>query len=320
MKKILIIFGLLLFLPFNVHSVNATQPSIIEYGLRVGFDDCDNTEGYLVDLLFSKSNTDSSLYSNTLNPYYFSYDATIRDLALEDTSQIEYLNFDQEWISYLAYFQNAKSETYIDDCTFLFGEDETFKENLIEFKVVILDEVGTVIATSDIYTSDIVPDHETTIFGEMVVFHQTDKTFSLVTYEPVYDVHNYGQGLFLFGFVLLLLESVARFMYFIFAVLALLVAVLEVIGLVKKVRAKSELQILHILVPMLFLISVIIYVVVGGSLDHSTLALRLILGIQALKLILIYYKDKSLFLTASKSTIVVLVLLYLSHFIYTTFI
>lgn len=301
MRRVFTVILLFLVIVLNVESVVACPASFIEYGLRVQFDDCEDIDGYLVDILFKKEDTDEKLYSDTLNDRYFYYEETIRDLAFTDITQIEYLDYDQEWISFLAYFEYGSSGTFYSECIILFGEDDTLREYIDEFKVVILDEFGNVLATSDIYSSTITPDHKDDHLGHMVIYNQNDKTFSLVEYEAEYEINDCSA----IGRIFIVMYIFIGIIF----IFAIGIVFADVIILSRNTGKHEDVVHKKVLLAISSITTLLLVILVTNN-DNSLIAYILITAVQLFKLGYVGMRKKEFFGLSLTVSILILMLMH----------
>lgn len=166
MRKFITILVLLLFA--SPMYVSACSPAISPFGLHVKIKDCDftsdnNRNEIVFDLLIKKEEVDARFLTGTINiNYYEAHEGY--DFANPDDSQlVQYLEYDQDWISYSAYISNIDTYTETYDCGSVFGVefyDEFLTELITEFKIVVLDANGSTISESGIISTSVIPSQD----------------------------------------------------------------------------------------------------------------------------------------------------------------
>ncbi|MCD8562077.1 MAG: hypothetical protein LRY20_01185 [Acholeplasmataceae bacterium] len=140
MKKILVLIGILLCMPFFV--VDATQTSA-EDGIMIevrGINDSDQLLGRL-DLLVKRDEVDRMVFSEPSEDY---------KAMFGDLNNLDYLKEDDSiWISYLAYVEDANVILHNPSSSYLFASDEGEYLSYSEIKIVFLAEDKSTLYISD---------------------------------------------------------------------------------------------------------------------------------------------------------------------------
>ncbi|HAX02716.1 MAG: hypothetical protein A2Y45_04995 [Tenericutes bacterium GWC2_34_14] len=142
MKKILVLMGILLCMPFFI--VDATPPSSID-GVTIWIQDVGcmgetPTLANYVDLLVVKEEVEDRIL-------------TSRNIIYQDMfghiEEIDYLNeTENDWISYLAYVEGATLQ-YESACSMTFMVEPDHYQEYMSFKLVYFDDEGNTLFISD---------------------------------------------------------------------------------------------------------------------------------------------------------------------------